>query len=85
VSFRWALTLAIVFLLTGARPAAAQSVQQGLDTLAGAMGPKLTAGGPLALAVADFPTLRGDYCALGRYVAERLTTQLAGVAQLKVV
>jgi len=43
------------------------------------------AGGPLTLVVADFPTLKGDYCALGRYAAERLTTQLSSTAQLKVI
>lgn len=72
-------------LLAGAPRVGAQSVQQGLETLAGNMGPKLVAGGPLTLVVADFPTLRGEYCALGRYAAERLTTQLSGTPALKVV
>ncbi len=75
--------LAALFL--GAASVAAQSVQQGLETMAGNMGPKLVAGGPLTIVVADFPTLRGEYCALGRYAAERLTTQLSGTPALKVV
>jgi len=75
----------LAVVLAGAAPVVAQSVQQGLETLAGNMGPKLVAGGPLVIAVADFPTLRGEYCALGRYAAERLTTQLSGTPALKVV
>ena len=71
--------------LAAAGSARAQTVAAGLEALAGNMGPKLVAGGPLTLAIADFPTLRGEYCALGRYAAERLTTILAATPQLKVL
>jgi hypothetical protein len=67
------------------RAARAQAVATALETLAGNMGPKLVAGGPLTLAIADFPTLRGEYCGLGRYAAERLTTVLSATAGLKVL
>jgi TolB-like protein len=77
--------LSAALVLSGPAPLHAQTVTSGLETLAGTMGPKLVASGPLTLAIADFPTLRGDYCALGRYAAERLTTQLSSVAQLKVI
>jgi hypothetical protein len=79
------LGLLLCLSLAIAPPAAAQSVQQGLETLAGNMGPKLVASGPLSVVVPDFPTLRGEYCGLGRFAAERLTTQLSSTPALKVI
>jgi hypothetical protein len=86
IALSWIGVCVIVATLSlAARLTFAQTVQAGLETLAGAIGPKLTESGPISLVVADFPTLRGDYCALGRYAAERLTTQLASIPQVKVV
>jgi hypothetical protein len=85
IGFRFHLLTAGLFAaLCLGSTAGAQTVQQGIETLATSMGQRLVADGELTLAIVDFPSLRGDYCDLGRYVAERLGTQLAVTKGLKV-
>ena len=81
------LLAALLILLSGVPTARAQSVQQGLETLGSNMSQRLVreGSGTLTLVIADFPNLRGEYCAMGRFVAERLTTQLATTKGLKVL
>jgi hypothetical protein len=69
------------------RPAYGQPIQQGLELLAANMAQRLVreGAGTLSLVIADVPNLRGEYCAMGRFVAERLTTQLATTKGLKVL
>jgi TolB-like protein len=85
----WLAVLSLCAGMLAARPPAAlgQSVQQSLETLAGNMAARLVreGAGTLALVIADFPNLRGEYCGMGRFVAERLTTQLAATKGLKVL
>jgi hypothetical protein len=80
----FAALLVPLFTVSTAR---AQSVQQGLETLGSNMSQRLVreGSGTLTLVIADFPNLRGEYCAMGRFVAERLTTQLATTPGLKVL
>ncbi len=82
-----ALLAALLMAPADARDARAQSVQTGLETLGGNMAQRLVreGSGTLNLVIADFPNLRGEYCAMGRFVAERLTTQLATTKGLKVL
>jgi len=85
----WLPVLALAVGLVAHAPprARAQSVQQSLETLAGNMAGRLVreGAGTLALVIGDFPNLRGEYCGMGRFVAERLTTQLSTTKGLKVL
>ncbi|HUJ75764.1 MAG TPA: hypothetical protein VL359_12930 [bacterium] len=71
------LLCAILGVVAPDSPARAQSLQQALDTVTSAMAQKLAAQAPVSVAVADLPGLQGSVCDLGRFVAERLTTELA--------
>lgn len=89
---RFASWVAALALLLGVNaghpgPVRAQAVQSALELLASSMAPRLVreGSGTLAMVIADLPNLRGEYCGMGRFVAERLTTQLATTKGLKVL
>jgi TolB-like protein len=87
-AFAWlpALAAVAVFLACAPQPRA-QSLQGGLEQLAANMAQRLVreGEGALHLVIADFPSLRGEYCGMGRFIAERLTTQLSATKGLRVV
>lgn len=87
LSARRPMLAACAVLLACVLQARAQSLQGSLEQLAGNMAQRLVreGEGTLHLVIADFPNLRGEYCGMGRFIAERLTTQLSATKGLKVL
>lgn len=73
------LLLALFYLGPMTQFAAAQAVdlRQGVRDLAAQLGERVPERQVLKVAVADFPDLQGTISDLGRFVAERLTTELS--------
>jgi TolB-like protein len=63
----------------------AQDLRAAVDQLAQKINEKAPEGHVLRIAIADFPDLEGTCCDLGRYIANRLTTQLTQNDKLFVI
>lgn len=72
-----ALLAAISLAFPSSLKAQAVDLRRAVEELAGQLGERVEQGQTITIAVADFPDLSGNISNLGRFVAERLTTELS--------
>jgi TolB-like protein len=77
---------ALVFLAFFQAPEGlSEDLRAGIDQLAQKVNEAVPEGRELKIAIIDFPDLQGTTCDLGRYIANRLTTQLSQNQKISVI